>query len=122
MFTMTHKQALSHPIRTTPPPDCNGKLEYCGSAFRYDVGWSFYVCQNCGKKVATVGGSVHWWNYEVEEGPADDTDDDPGQHFMDGGRYGYDYGPYAEGVDEPYEPEQPWDSQAESFEDRAPSP
>ena len=29
-----------------------------------------------------------------------DPPDDPGEHFMDGGRFGYDYGPYAEGIEE----------------------
>jgi len=64
MPKFTHRQALSHHIRRTPPPDCDGELEYYGSGVGGDVNWTIYTCKSCGKRVYMVDNSVHWWNFD----------------------------------------------------------
>lgn len=68
---MNHREALvdiNGKMRN--PNGCDGELVLKGTAFGGDVYWHIYQCKKCLKKVITVGGSPHWWNYEKEESPS----------------------------------------------------
>lgn len=65
---MKHNQALVDSLGNLKNPDgCKGELKAVGSFFAGDVYWIVYQCQECGKKIATVNGYSHWWNYELKE-------------------------------------------------------
>lgn len=59
---MNHREALS---ATKTPSDCDGKLRTVGERYYLDVFWEDYICEKCGRHIATVEGREHHWNYEL---------------------------------------------------------
>lgn len=66
---MRHDFIINHPHQKHKVT-CNGELEHVGDAFKSDVNWVIYRCKKCGKKVVTVEGRRHWWNYDYDDPPA----------------------------------------------------
>ncbi len=71
---MNHQTALTYEgkrseivLARDKSPDCTGTLDPDGSGFWDDVAWKIYKCRGCGQRIATVGGSQHWWNYILGE-------------------------------------------------------
>lgn len=62
---MTHAVAMGHELKAEQS-ECGGDLVFSGTSDHSDVFWTVYRCNCCGRKVWTVGGGQHWWNYEEE--------------------------------------------------------
>ena len=59
-MVVRHSEILIKPV------DCDGELEFVDSDFSCDVLWVVYQCKKCEKKIATVQGGKHWWNFEIQ--------------------------------------------------------
>jgi len=64
---LTHHEALAESIIR---PDCSGLLEDARRDAAWGVEWQVYTCRQCRGEVATVRGSVHWWNHDRATTPA----------------------------------------------------